>query len=223
MAIDFYWGSGSPYAWRVMLMLEAKQLSYNSHLLSFSANEHKKPEILALNPRGKVPVLKDSSKDGDVVVAESVAIMAYLDTAYPQPVLFGDTPAQTAAIWQSIMQCVSEADPQLSVYVHFIFTGKLAEKRDEIIASRQKLEAELQILEKHLVAHQYLVGNVLSAADMVWYPIVKIIERAGMRENTAEVSGSFCQLLVSYPAIAQWCKRVEQLPGYEKTYPPHWR
>jgi hypothetical protein len=26
-----------------------------------------------------------------------------------------------------------------------------------------------------------------------------------------------------FPGIAAWMQRVEQLPGYEKTYPPHWR
>lgn len=219
MAIDFYWGSGSPYAWRVMLMLEAKRIAYNSHLLSFSENDHKKPEFLAINPRGKVPVLKD----GDIIVAESVAIMAYLEKAYPQAVLFGDTPAQTAAIWQSIMQCVTSVEPQIGVYVRFIFFGQLEQRREDIIASRQLLETELTELEKHLTGRDYIVENALSAADMVWYPMIKIIERAGRREKTTEVSGSFCQLLASYPAIAQWCERVEQLPGYEKTYPPHWR
>jgi glutathione S-transferase len=219
MAIDFYWGSGSPYAWRVMLMMEAKRLAYNSHLLSFSEADHKKPEFLAINPRGKVPVLKD----GEVIVAESVAIMAYLEKAYPQPVMLGETPAQTAAIWQSIMQCVTEAEPQIGIYVRFIFFGQLEQRRDDVIASRKILEVELLNLENILAARNYLAGDVLTAADMVWFPIVKIIERAGMRENTTEVSGSFCKLLESYPAVAQWCKRVEQLPGYDKTYPPHWR
>ena len=33
MAIDVYWGSGSPYSWRVLLALEHKGLEYRSHLL----------------------------------------------------------------------------------------------------------------------------------------------------------------------------------------------
>ena len=59
MAIDVYWGSGSPYAWRVLLALEYKRLQYTSHILQFSKQEHKSPQMLALNPRGRVPVLKD--------------------------------------------------------------------------------------------------------------------------------------------------------------------
>ena len=39
--------------------------------------------MLALNPRGQVPVLKD----GDVVISESLATLEYLDEAYPDPSL----------------------------------------------------------------------------------------------------------------------------------------
>lgn len=27
----------------------------------------------------------------------------------------------------------------------------------------------------------------------------------------------------SYPAVTQWMRNVESLPGYDRTYPPHWR
>ena len=59
MAIELYWGSGSPFAWRVMLTLEVKGLAYESKLLEFSKGEHQTPAYLQLNPRGKVPTLKD--------------------------------------------------------------------------------------------------------------------------------------------------------------------
>ena len=36
MAMEVFWGSGSPYAWRVLLALEYKHLPYLSHLLQFS-------------------------------------------------------------------------------------------------------------------------------------------------------------------------------------------
>ena len=32
MALEIWWGSGSPYSWRALLALEYKQLSYVSHL-----------------------------------------------------------------------------------------------------------------------------------------------------------------------------------------------
>src|SRR5262245_4908360 len=79
MAITFYYGSGSPYAWRVWLALEAKELQYEQKTISFSEGDHRKPEFLALNPRHKVPVIVD----GDFTLYESAAIMEYLDEQYP--------------------------------------------------------------------------------------------------------------------------------------------
>ena len=75
MAIKLYWGSGSPFAWCVMLTLEVKGLAYESKLLEFSKGEHKAADYLRLNPRGKVPTLQDD----DFVLYESLAIMMYLD------------------------------------------------------------------------------------------------------------------------------------------------
>ena len=110
MSIELYWGSGSPFAWRVMLTLEIKGLPYQSKLLEFSKQQHKAPEYLALNPRGKVPALKD----GDFAVYESLAIMAYLDRKYPQPPLFGTTAEETGSIWQMICEAESYLAPAAS-------------------------------------------------------------------------------------------------------------
>ena len=76
--ITLYYGSGSPYAWRVQLALEAKGLSYDRKVLSFSAGDTRKPEFVALNPRHRVPTIVD----GDFVLYESNAIVEYLDEAY---------------------------------------------------------------------------------------------------------------------------------------------
>jgi len=48
MAITFYYGSGSPYAWRVHLALEHKALPYDRKILSFAAGDTRKPEFVAL-------------------------------------------------------------------------------------------------------------------------------------------------------------------------------
>jgi len=52
------------------LALEYKQLSYVSHLVQFAKQEHKAPALVKMNPRGRVPVLKDD----DYVCFESLAI-----------------------------------------------------------------------------------------------------------------------------------------------------
>ncbi|MGH8149699.1 MAG: glutathione S-transferase family protein, partial [Steroidobacteraceae bacterium] len=106
MAIDVYWGSGSPYSWRVLLALQYKRLAYTSHLLQFSKQEHKSPQILALNFRGRVPILKD----GDYVVFESLAVLYYLDLKYPQPPIFGRTPEEAGVIMRVICEYQAYAE-----------------------------------------------------------------------------------------------------------------
>ena len=52
--ITFYWGSGSTPCWRVLIVLEEKNVKYSAKLLSFEKQEHKGEEIMSLNPRGQV-------------------------------------------------------------------------------------------------------------------------------------------------------------------------
>ena len=96
MALEIFWFSGSGFAWRAVLAAELKGVPYTSRLIEASAGDHRAPEFLAMNPRGKVPVLRD----GDVVVTESMAILAYLDRRFPEPPLFGRTAEETARIWR---------------------------------------------------------------------------------------------------------------------------
>ena len=75
MAITFYYGSGSPFSWKVWQALEHKQLPYALNVLRLQQAEQKTPEYLTINPRGKVPTLID---DG-FAVWDSAAIIEYLE------------------------------------------------------------------------------------------------------------------------------------------------
>ena len=92
--IDVYWASGSPHCWRVLLALELKRLPWRGHLLQTDLQEHKAPQMLAMNPRGRLPVLRD----GDYVVFESLAVLYYLDLKYPAPPIFGHSPEEAGVI-----------------------------------------------------------------------------------------------------------------------------
>ena len=136
MAIELYWGSGSPFAWRVMLTLEVKGLAYESKLLEFSKGDHKTPAYLKLNPRGKVPTLKD----GDFVLYESLAIMSYLDRKYPDPPLFGKTAEETGLIWRALAECECYMLPAGDKLVRPIFFNKGLDKVEEIQQAAETLQ-----------------------------------------------------------------------------------
>ena len=93
MAVDFYYASGSPYAWRVWLALEHKGVAYKRKTLSFDAGDLKTPEFAALNPRRKVPVLVDD----DFVLYEFAAVVEYIEDRWPEgPDLFARDMRQRA-------------------------------------------------------------------------------------------------------------------------------
>jgi glutathione S-transferase len=219
MAIELYWGSGSPFAWRVMLTLEVKGLDYQSKLLEFSKGENKSPEYLKLNPRGKVPTLKD----GDFVLYESLAIMAYLDRKYAEPPLFGKTPEQTGLIWRMISECESYLVSAGDKVVRPIFFGKGLEKIDEIQQATQTIRQELKSVDERLAHENWLVGGQISAADIAVFPLVQLLQRAASKEAAQPLGLGLLPLAQNFPSIAKWVQRIEALPNYQRTYPPHWR
>jgi glutathione S-transferase len=219
MAIEVYWGSGSPFAWRVLLALEYKRLPYVSHLLQFSKQEHKSPQMLALNPRGRVPVLKD----GDYVCFESLAILYYLDLKYPQPPIFGRTPEEAGTIMRVICEYQAYIEPQLSGIVRAILSGTADLGSDEITAAMHAVASEARTIEGRLSKSDWIVGDCCSAVDMVIFPGIQLLRRALEKPQAAALSSRFMPVEVNYPALGRWLARVAALPGYERTHPPHWR
>ena len=219
MAIEVFWGSGSPFAWRVLLALEFKRLPYVGHLLQFSKQEHKSPHMLALNPRGRVPVLKD----GDYVCFESLAILYYLERKYPQPPILGRTPEEAGTIMRVICEYQAYIEPNVTKIARAIFFEKADLGADEITAAMHAVASEARTIEARLSKSEWIVGDSYSAVDMVIFPGIQLLKRALEKPQAAALSSRFMPLEVNYPALGRWLARVAAQPGYERTYPPHWR
>src|SRR6204780_4572329 len=71
--IDLY-TAATPNGYKVSIALEELALPYTVHALNLGALDQKRPEFLALNPNGRIPVIVD----GDFTVFESGAILIYL-------------------------------------------------------------------------------------------------------------------------------------------------
>ena len=87
-----YWRSSAAY--RVRIALNLKGLSYESVAVSLmpGVSEHRQEEYRAKNPQMLVPFLED----GDVAIGQSMAILEYLDEAYPdKPLLPASEPLRS--------------------------------------------------------------------------------------------------------------------------------
>jgi len=219
MSYELYTIAGAPRPWRALLGLIAKGIPYTPHLLEASSKQHKAPAFLALNARGRVPVLVH----GDFVLSESIAILAYLDRVQPEPPLFGRTPEQCARVWEQVMA----ADHHLREATQGV-VGPLLGLREPVseAASSEagaKLREELARLEARLGRSAFLCGDALSAADCVAFPDVRLTVRTSVRFPDVMARLGLSPLSEVFPRLASWVSRIEALPGYEQTFPAHWR
>tara|TARA_E500000318_G_scaffold55586_1_gene51620 strand:+ start:464 stop:1156 length:693 start_codon:yes stop_codon:yes gene_type:complete len=217
---ELFWISGSPPSWRVMLALAIKRIDYASRLLDASLSEHKAAAYLALNPRGQVPTLRD----GDVIVRESVAILAYLDARWPERPIFGAGPAAAAEIWQKVMDFESNLRPVLTTVAQAIFRNQISERAAELSTATETASAEFDRLQDELRRRTFLVGDSPTAADCVLYPGISWLARA-IDKSSADgaLPAATRTLLDNRPVFDAWRDRIETLPGFSSTYPPHWR
>jgi glutathione S-transferase len=208
MAIDLYWGSSSAYCWRVLLALEHKGLEYRSHPLKFDQQEHKAPQLLAMNPRGRLPVLRD----GDYVVFESVAVLYYLDRKYPEPPIFGRSAEEGGVIMRVICEYQAYAEPSLMQIVGNMLYGPEpapGEGTAELMSeAMHRVAGEARTIERRLAQSDWVVGESFSAADMVIYPDIRLLLRALERPGAHELASRFLPLEINYPALGRWLNRV---------------
>ena len=214
MPLVLYYGSGSPYAWRVQLALEHKALAYERKVLSFSAGDTKKPEFLALTPRHRVPVLVD----GDFVLYESNAIVEYLEDAYPATGArhFPVDVRGRALARRLIMEIDNYFDDAIDPLTTQAFSKK-PEERDtqEIAKGREAVIAEFALFTKAMRG-EFLAGP-LSAADFAFYPFVAYLKRCELKLPSLDSEAMFT------PELRKWKARIEALPFFDKTIPPHWK
>ncbi len=218
MTCKFYWISGSPFAWRVHLALEYKDIPYRSNLLKASEGELEAPEFLELNPHGRVPVLKDD----DSVIYESIAILAYLDACYPEQPLLGTNPAETGFIWQRVHEIENYARNPLLRTAIAILNAEIIEKPDEAHELLDLCREQLDWIEGILSESRWIAGGSTSAADFVLYPVLKIFLRAMGKPVAKTIELSEIPFAEKWPKTAQWAAQIEKLKGYSNTYPPHW-
>lgn len=210
--------SGAPRSWRVLVALVAKRVDFEIVLLEASKGEHKAAPFLALNPRGRVPVLQD----GDFVLRESLAILAYLERRHPEVPLFGATAEESARVWELVMDYDHELTLASGALIRPDFFRAPPPIDDGVRAKADALASELRSLAERVERGPFVLGERLTAADCVAFPQARLFARALERVPDAMGQLGFRRDTDLYRSLARWMKRIEGLPGYEKIAPPHW-
>lgn len=220
-----YTFSGAPRGWRVLLGLAFKGIDADVKMLSISDQDHKKPEFVALNPRAKAPVLTS----GNIVIRDSIAILAWLDRAYPARPLFGETAEEAAGIWQIAMECreyLRNGNQQLLSRAFFTDAKVPAKDTDEF----EKLQAEAALVHRECRyledllsdGRAFLAGDKPTAAEAIAFPEIRLLQRAVETKHELLSAAGFSYPPDLYPNVAAWKNRLNQMPEVAATMPPHW-
>ena len=175
MKLYSYWRSAC--SWRVRIALNLKDLKHEIvpvHLLRDGGEQHK-AAYTRLNPLHEVPALEFEEGGGTVVLTQSMAIIEYLEEAYPMPALLPQPPVlrakarQLAEMINAGIQPLGNLGTQQAV-------EKLGGNKEAWV--KQWIERGLAAVEtvaKHS-AGKFLVGNAVTLADS--FPGAAALRRA---------------------------------------------
>lgn len=182
----------SGHCHRVQLFAGLTGIGHELVPVDLAAGEHKRDPFLALNPAGKVPVIED----GDVVIADSTAILVYLARKYAPDWLPADAVGE-ARVQRFLSLAANEiANGPAAARLVTVFGAELDAERAKATATYA-----FDLLEGHLTGRTWLVGDRATIADVAIYSYT-----AHAPEGNVS--------LEPYPQVRAFLKRVEELPGF---------
>ena len=184
----------SGHSHRAELMLSLLGLDAEIIDVDLKAGAHKQPEFLQKNAFGQVPVLTD----GDVIIADSNAILFYLASQYDAEGSWLPTDLVQAAEVQRYLSVAAGpvANGPAAARLINVFGAALDHQRAKDIAN-----GLFNVLEQRLTAAEWLVGDHATIADVANYAYIA-------HAPEGDIS------LAEYPAISAWLERIESLPGF---------
>ncbi len=157
----------APNPRRVRIFAAEKGIELPSTEVSIIKREQKSPEFTARNPRGQTPILE---LDDGTVIAESVAIMRYLEALNPEPPLFGTSALEIAQIemWSRRVEMILMTTVG-AVWVHtHPFTAALPGRNAEWgEANRPRALEAMRFFDQSLADREFLAGEGFSVADIL--------------------------------------------------------
>ena len=194
-------GVPSPFVKKVCAFLAEKGVAYE---LRPRAPFPKTPDLLAISPLGKIPIYED----GELTLADSSAICAYVERVHPKPALY---PADPKAYGRALF--VEEfADTKLNEVCGGVFFQRVIrpaffkQEADEAAVAKAKSETippALDWIESQVASG--VLGGALSIAD-----IAVGAQLANFRLAGEKVDGA------RWPKLAAWAERTHARPSFAK-------
>jgi GST-like protein len=205
---------GSTNGHKVAIALEELGLSYEVHTVNVFAGEGRSAEFLAINPAGKIPVIRD--RQTNLVLTESDAILLYLaekaGRLWPPP-----GRDRTRAIELLFLQA-SLQGPMFGQRMHFsVFSA------ETVPYGIRRYEEQGEIIDElvdHLLSHgTYFLGSEYSIVDIAFYGWYFAAKSAGFEFGERANLTAWFERVSARPAVIRGVNVPSPLP----TFPPRKR
>lgn len=183
----------SGHCHRVELFLSMLRLPYELVDVDMKARAHKAPEFLARNPFGQVPVIED----GDVTLADSNAILVYLEGRYAPSQWLPREPLAAARVQQWLSIAAGPVAYGAAAARVIALFGRPEDPAPAVARAHQLFA----VMEGELARRPWLAGDAPTLADISNYAYAARAPEGGVS-------------LAGYPAVRAWLARVEALPGF---------
>ena len=190
----------SNFVWAVRACCEEKGVAYTLN----PARPHS-PEVLAVHPFGKIPALRH----GDVLLAETRAIIGYIDAVFPGKKVLPQEPLAMAKAeeWLSIINTTIDQVCMRQFIVPLVFGGvKDRATLAPVVAALQKQVAWIE----GALAGDFALPMGFSAVDADLVPILNYIN--GQPEGASAIAAA--------PKVSAYLQRLLAYPAMVKSAPP---
>jgi len=196
--MKFFYASGS-CSFASHVALEEAGAKYEAHKVSLANNEQRSDSYLRINPLGRVPALVV----GDTAISETIAILTYISTRFPEAKLLPDNTEKLGKAYQLMSWFAS------SVHVSFaqIFRSERFADDSEVriglkASGKDRFGASLDRIEQLLAGKEWILPHY-SVLD----PYVSVFYRWAPRLEFD---------MTAYPAWTEHFNRVVRRPAVQR-------
>jgi len=199
-----YGSSLSPFVRKVVAFAAEKGLDFKAKGVALSSND---PDFRAASPFGKMPALRD----GDYVLADSSAIVAYMEALQPDPALIPLEPrARGKAIWWDEFADTILMATGVKIFYNRVVAPRFLRKEGDAAAANEAVERELppllDYLERSLPQSGWLVEDRLTLADIAVATGFANLRYAGCPLEAAR-----------HPRLAAFVERMFARPSFARS------
>ena len=199
--MTLYLTQGSGNSFKPALVTRQLGIACNTKYIDVLSGETRKPEYLAINPQGVVPYLMLADGTG---IGESNAIAWYLAEGSELIPNTGLARAQTIR-WMNFEQTALECNISPVRFFTSIAPELGKEQQHMFEQWRERGNAGLSFLEKHLAQNDFITDFGYSVADIAVFGYTHLANEGGFD-------------LSEYPSVSNWIERVSNQKGFVPVY-----